>query len=371
LSFQAGNILYKRATPTDDSALQSVLRQNPIEGWVRLSMQRAPTYFAGENLMGQSVPVLACDQAANGQALGMYDCAFPPVWINGAAEHAGYLGGLRVNPDYRRRPAILKNGFASIPILLQDETAEIPVWFTSIADDNRVARRVLEAGLNGMPRYQRAGELETLVISTRQARPGSLLRQATPADITRLVELHGSYAARYQFAPRLSENWLCGLCGTNGLRLEDFWLLEERGRVVACVALWDQRAFKQTVIHGYRFPLNYLRGALNLAAAIGGRPALPPAGACLKSIFLSFFACTPTVSGNTIVAMIREVLWLIKRRQCGLGLIGLSTQNPLLSGLRSSLRSIVYRTCIEQVTLHGAQTFTLDQRPPQPEIAVL
>jgi len=371
LNFQAGSILYRRATRADDSALRSVLEQNPMQGRVRLSLQRAPSCFAADNLMGRSVPVLALDRSADDRTVGMYECSFPPLWLNGNAAHAGYLGGLRVNPAYRRRPSVLKNGFASIPVLLEDELKGIPTWFTSIASDNHAARRILEAGLRGMPHYRPAGELETLVISTRQARRGGKLRQATPDDIPQLAELHTGQAVGYQFSARLGEHWLRGLCGANGLRIGDFLVLEEHGKLLACIALWDQRAFKQTVVQGYRFPLNVLRGAHNLAAFMRGRPTLPRSGARLESIFLAFLACRPSVPDRTLLAVLREALWQVKQRGAGLGIIGLSVQNPRLSGLRAGLRGVVYRTCIEQVTLHGAQAFTLDRRPPQPEIAIL
>jgi hypothetical protein len=300
----------------------------------------------------------------------MYDCSFLPVWINGAPMQTGYLGGLRVNPGYRHRLSVLRNGFSSIPALLKDEIAGLSLWFTSIASDNRAARRILEAGLKGMPRYSPIGELETLVISTRRAKRRGLLRQATPRDIPAIADFHGRQAAEYQFSPYLSETWLQGLSGASGLRIEDFWLLEDNSGLLGCIALWDQRAFKQTVVDSYRFPLAYLRLMHNLIATMTGKPSLPPAGAPLESVFLAFFACSQAAS-DSAVDMLREALYLVKQRGARLGVIGLSVQNPWLSTLRSALRPLVYRTCIEGVALQGTQAFIADRRPPQPEIAVL
>ena len=320
--------------------------------------------------MGRSLPVIACDRTANDRPVGMYDCSFLPAWVNGAARRTGYLGGLRVNPGYRNRLRVLKNGFASIPVLLKQETGSISSWFTSIASDNRAARRILEAGLKGMPDYSPVGEMETLVFSTRQAKRSGLLRQATREDIPSLAEFHSRQAVGYQFSPWLSKAWLQDLSGENGLRIEDFWLLKDDSGLQACIALWDQRAFKQAVVDSYRFPLGLLRPLHNLAAAMRASPSLPPAGAALESVFLAFFACSQAAS-DLAVDMVREALYRVKQRGAKLGVSGLSVQNPLRSRLGSALRPIVYRTCIESVTLEGAQALIPDRRPPQPEIAVL
>jgi hypothetical protein len=221
-----------------------------------------------------------------------------------------------------------------------------------------------------MPRYSPIGAVETLVISTRRAKRSGLLRQATPEDIPALVDFHGSQAAGYQFSPCLSETWLQGLSGANGLRIGDFWLLEGDGGLLGCFALWDQRAFKQTVVNGYRFPLGYLRNIHNLIAINSGKPSLPKTGAALESVFIAFFACARAAS-DSAVDMVREALYLVKQRGARLGVIGLSGQNPLLPTLRSTLRPVVYNTCIEGVALEETPAFTPDRRPPQPEIAVL
>ena len=181
-SYHAGAVVFRKALDRDDAALKAALRDNAMDSWVRLSFEREPSYFDGAALMGQTYTVIACDKHQPETVVGMYSCAFLPVHINGTVTRQGYLGCLRVNPQYRHKIRILKGGFNSMPVLIA-ELGSLPFWFTSIASENVLARRVLETGLKGMPIYQAVGEVETLAINTKQGRLSGLLQQATQADI--------------------------------------------------------------------------------------------------------------------------------------------------------------------------------------------
>ena len=49
----------------------------------------------------------------------------------------------------------------------------------------------------------------------------------------------------------------------HGLPLDRFLLAFDGAEIVACGVLWDQRAFRQTVIHGYSRPLAFARRLVN------------------------------------------------------------------------------------------------------------
>lgn len=368
-TYQSGGVIFRRALPEDNVHLKAALRDNAMESWVRLSLEREPSYFDGEHLMGSSCAAIACDKNQPHAMVGMYSCAFLPVHVNGVAEQVGYLGGLRVNRQYRHKLRILKSGFSSIPSLVPDQST-VPFWFTSVASENVSARRLLEAGLDGMPIYRPLGETETLALNTRQGKLHGLLQQAVPADVHALVDFFNRQAARYQFSPVLTQEWLLGLSGDKGLTLGDFWLAKEGTDIRACLAIWDQRAFKQTVSRGYRFPLNLFRCAYNLYAGATGRVKLPAVGEKLEQVFLSFIAFD-NLAGTLPLKIVREGLARARDKGAEVGIIGLSTDNPLVAMLKQSLKPSIYRTQIETVTLFGGLVPELDERPPQPEVAVL
>ncbi|MDJ0807225.1 MAG: hypothetical protein QNJ78_10370 [Gammaproteobacteria bacterium] len=368
--YRAGNLIIRHATPADDTGLQKILKANPMAGWIRLTLERSPSYFAGENLLGTSRVVIGEDATRPGESIGMYHTTFLPVFINGEKRQAGYLGELRVNPSYRNRLSILKHGFNSIRPLNRPESDATKIWFTSLASDNHRARRLLEARHPSLPRYQPLGEIQTLAISVRQRRRPKLLQAARRADIPRLCEFYNRQASRYQFAPCLEPAWFTHLSPAQGLGIEDFWLLKNNGDIQACIALWDQRTIKQTMVQGYRFPLNILRPLVNLNMYLQGRPLLPRSGRLVESVILAFFAIAPSAEPDVLVVL-REALHIATEKNAKIGLLGLSIGNPLLPRLSKALDPIIYRTCIETVSWPEEASTQLDELLVQPEIALL
>lgn len=367
--FRSRGVVYRRATKADDAELRALLHDNDMDSWVNLCFEREPSYFDGESLMGESTAVIALDESTQNSPVGMYSCSFFPVHINGQPGRTGYLGGLRVDRKYRRRVRILKDGFASIPALLSEGDL-LPLWFTSVGEDNGTARRILEADLAGMPRYGFRGAMDTLAFSIRQRKNGGLLQRATIGDIPALVAFYNQQACAFQLSPVMTESWLSSLDGKHGLCLDDFWLLKDRGEIQGCLAIWDQRKFKQTTIRGYRFPLNRLRGVYNLYAAARSRIMLPAPGEKLEQVFMSFFALDKCAQ-NLAVDVVKEGLLRVSEKNALVGILGLSDRNPLTDTLKSRLHPDCYRTRIETVIWPGEMQPDLDSRPVQPEVAVL
>lgn len=368
-TYRAGGVLFRKALTGDNERLKATLRDNAMDSWVSLSFEREPSYFDGVNLMGKSCTVMACDENQLNSIVGMYSCEYLPVHFNGASDYVGYLGGLRVNQQYRHKVRILKSGFSSIPHLVPVQGAA-PFWFTSVASGNTPARRLLEAGLKGMPVYRPLGEMETLAFSTRQGKLKGLLQQAMPEDIPAMVNFFNRQAACYQFSPVLSIEWLMGLSGDKGLTLGDFWLAKNGADIQGCLAIWDQRAFKQTVSRGYRYPLNVIRGAYNVYAGATRRVKLPAVGKKLEQVFLSFVAFD-NPDGTLPLQIIKEGLARAREKGAEVGVLGLSAENPLTEILKKTLTPSIYRTCIETVCLPTGLEPMLNGSPPQPEVAVL
>ncbi len=365
--FRAGGIIYREARHEDDECIRSLLRNNDMDSWVRMSIEREPSFFLGENVMGQSMAVLARHSNPPHEVVGMYSMAGYKAHINGSPSDTGYLGALRVNPGYRHKLRILKNGFASARAL--SGIGKLPV-FTSLASENHTARRLLEANLRGMPSYTPIGELESLGISTAHGKNTGLLRAAQPKDIPALVEFFNIQAATYHFSPVLDEQWLKSLSGDFGLQLNDFLLLEDGSTLRGCIAVWDQRAFKQVVPRGYRFPLNVLRPLYNLYARLAGHLVLPRTGHQLEQVFLSFLALDAQAT-DSFSQLIEEALFHARQKGAKAGVLGLSVENPLYHRTRENFHASVYRTCIETIAWPDSPGLQLEARPPQPEIGLL
>jgi len=157
-------IRYTLATPADDADLRALLREQGMPSWVEMTLEREPSFFAGAGWFGQERAVIARE---GNDVVGMCTAARQRLFLDGQPASVDYLGGLRVHPRWRGNVRTLRGGFRQL------ETAEpraaargdnlvdgspfkgepADFRFTSIAAENLRARRLLEAGLPGFPRY--------------------------------------------------------------------------------------------------------------------------------------------------------------------------------------------------------------------------
>ena len=367
-TFLAGNVMLRKASAEDDRHLRSILRDNAMDSWIQLTTEREPCYFDGESLMGISWTVIGYQQESH-ELAGMFSCGIVPVHVNGLPEIAGYLGELRIDPRFRHRIRLMKAGFRSIGLLVP-EMASVSAWFTSLASENIRARRLLEARLRDMPRYQPAGEMETMVIDVRRGKNHGLLQPASSEDIDDLVEFYNRKASVYQFSPVLQPQWLRALSGDRGLRLQDFFILRKEGSVKAAFALWDQRVFRQTVCRGYRHLPGFFRVSSNLYSSCFRRIRLPDVGSRLEHLFLAFFALND-MNEALCLEIVQEALFHAQRKSVDAAVLGLSAQHPLGAYIRQKFKPVVYRSCIETVTMPDREEVVLNGLSTQPEIALL
>lgn len=363
------DIVFKIADSADDENLKMILRQNDMESWIRLAFEREPSFFSADNLMGESYSVIAHKANNASDIIGMYSCTHLPVHINTQVEYLGYLAGLRIDRKYRRKIRYVKNGYQSIQSLVPVK-GTLPIWFSSIASENQQARNLLEAGLKGLPEYSFIGEMKSLAISVKQSKNTQILSVVSADDIDELITFYNEQVKSYQFSAVLNKQWLNSLQASQGLSLQDFFIVREHGQIIACLAIWDQRKFKQTVVRGYRFPLDRLTGLYNLYAAITKRASLPGVGEKLEQVYLSFVAVDENYQ-HLFLDVLQDALYKVKQKNSIIAVIGLSSENPLTEIIEQHFHVHSYKTCIEKVTWQDHAEFVLNSRRVQPEIAIL
>jgi hypothetical protein len=349
-------IRFAVATPADDAAIRRLLRANPMRGAVSVAFEREPDYFAGEGLAGATDKTLLAHEG--GRLVAMGRCSIRAVFLNGKPRRAGYLGELRLDSTAGGRLDILRQGYRHLRELEVEDPADF--YFTSIAADNARARQLLERGLPGLPRYELLTEFTTLLIPVGKSGREPARERATPAE---LAEFLNAAARRHQLAAVWSEDTLAALA-RHGLPPERFQIWRRGEKIVAVAALWDQRAFRQTVIRGYAGALTGLRPLLNL---VGAR--LPAPGATLAHAFLSPLAVEP--GGEVMLPELVAAFFPAAARN-GLEFLtlGFPTGDPRLDVLRRHFRGREYRSRLYQVSLAGSPA-QIAGRAFLPEVALL
>jgi hypothetical protein len=141
--------------------------------------------------------------------------------------------------------------------------------------------------------------------------------------------------------------------------------------VVACVACWNQRAFKQAIVRGYSARLTRWRPMLNAIAPLTGAPHLPAIGQPLHFAHLSHFAVDDDVPDVAVSLLARARAALAP--DLDYVILGIGTGNPLTRALRLAFRPRVYRSDLYLASWTDGHAFAENLAPkvPHPEVALL
>jgi hypothetical protein len=360
-------IVVEPATPEDDPELRRLLRDNPMDGEIRVSLEREPNAFLAAAVEGEPHRTIVA-RLPGGEIAGMGSRSVWNVFVNGEPHRLGYLSQLRVDRAYRGRKRLLTAGYDLIRSFRGPD--ELPFDLTTIIADNEAARRLLSAGLPGLPAYREIEGLTTLVIPvTSRARKTSMVERGDRAALSEIAACLNLNRRRYQFAPRFTAEDLLSPERSRGLSPEDFFV---DGDARGCLALWDQSGFKQVVVRGYAPRLARWRPWLNRLSPLLGTPRLPDPGCLLPHAWISHVAVDgddPGVFQNLIEAAHAEA----RARGYVYLVTGFAARHPWLPWLRRRFRPREYASVLYAVQWeNGADAVAaLDGRMPHVEVALL
>lgn len=357
----------EEARPEDDPELRRLLRDNPMEGEIRVSLEREPNAFLAAAVEGEPHRTIVARDPSAG-IVGMGSRSVWNAFVNGEPVRLGYLSQLRVDRAFRGRKRLLVAGYGLLRSFRSPD--ELSFDLTSIIADNEVARRLLGAGLPGLPAYREIEGFTTLVLpATSRPRKVSEIERGTRERLPGIAVCLERNRKRYQFASRFSVEDLLSPERSRGLAPEDFFVAISGGEIVGCLALWDQSGFKQVVVRGYAPRLARWRPWLNRLSPLLGTPRLPEPGQILPHAHLSHVAVDgddpqvfqALVEAAYAEARIRGYIYVV---------IGFASRHPWLPWLKKRFRLREYTSML--YTVHWEEGGEpLDRRIPHVEVALL
>ncbi|MCM2279811.1 MAG: hypothetical protein NDJ89_17185 [Oligoflexia bacterium] len=368
---------FRVAEASDEADLRRLLRENPMPGSVCLSLEREPDFFAAQDLEGDRHTTVIARDSETGRAVGMGSRSVATAWINGEKKRLGYLSQLRVDQALKGQPSAVTRAYTKMEELHRGG-AETPFYLTTIIEENASARKFLTSPrLRRMPVYREREAFSTLAIPVwrKKREPGFTRWEIRRAEASELEAISSCLERNYrsfQFAPSLSAAELADPSRSPGLSASDFLVAIQAGQVAGCVSVWDQQAFKQTVVRGYSRSIRLARAALNALGPWLGVPRLPRAGQRLPHAALSHLA-VDHCNEDLLVALLTAAFNASVGQGYSYLTLGLAARHPLLAAVRSEFRPREYRSIL--CTVHWPDgeraVAALDDRIPHLEVARL
>jgi hypothetical protein len=282
---RAPQFSFTLATPADDADVRRLLRENPTGRAVSVSLEREPDTSLAAGIEGDEHHTIIARDRDTGGLAAVGAVAVRDVYVNGRVTRIGYLGQLRLDKAYAGRASILKGGYAFLRAL--HPSLGVRLYLTSIFSDNARAKRFLERGLPGMPTYRPVESFETLLMPVAKG----IAQQTGSCEFGDVSDCLDRNGRRYQFHPACARDDLRSPQRSLGLSAADFHRVIGRDNGVrGCLAVWDQRPFKQVVVRGYSPLLSRTRPLVNLLGALVGVPPLPAVGEQLDVGYVSHLA---------------------------------------------------------------------------------
>ena len=361
------------ARPEDDPEIRRLLRENPMDGAIRVSLEREPNAFLAAAVEGERHATVVARDPDSGRIVGMGTRAVWNAFVNGEPRRLGYLSQLRIDRAARGRRRLVAAGYAALRDLRKPD--EMPFDLTSIIADNDAARRLLGRGVPGLPRYRELSGFVTLVLPAVRPRRGRALATIEPGTFERIPEIADCLTRnrrRFQMAPFFTAEELLSPERSRGLAPGDFRLALRDGRVVGCLALWDQSGFKQVVVRGYAPRLARWRPWINRlpwSLRSLGIPRLPDPGEALPHATISHVAVDDD-NPDIFQALVESAHAEACKRRYAYVVIGFAAGHPWLSWLERRFRPRRYESVLYTVDW-GEGAAVVNDRLPHVEVALL
>ncbi|MDQ6802468.1 MAG: hypothetical protein M3041_16760 [Acidobacteriota bacterium] len=338
------------AAPSDDAGIRALMQRQAMPGRIRIAFAREPDFSRGCAVTGDEYQIVVA--RARDEIVGVACRSVRNVFFNGRETRLGYLGQLRVDDRFRGR-WLVSRGFALLGEI--DRRDPLPAYLASIVEGNDEASGVLvRKPRRSFPDFREVARYCTLAIRTgRSARATQTIMAGSLDQVPEIVRFLRTEGSRRQLFPVWTESQLLHL---DGLRIEDIRIVRRDGAIAGVMGLWDQSAYKQSVVRGYS-------GWMRIA-----RPFLPRVGEKIRSAYAALICVTDS---DIFADLLREIIHLAHLKSFDYLLIGLDARDPLLS-IASAHRHYAYPSRLYLGSWsNGGLHEQLDQRPAYVDIATL
>jgi len=363
----AEDFVFRWATSADEPEIRLLVGSVAMPGAVAVRFEREPDYFLGTTIMGKPCDVLTARHLPEGKLAGIACRALKSAFLNGEDSRLGYVGQIRVSPQFQGRWLVQHGAEA-----FREGSPEGIVYMGVIASDNPRALRLLvgdrlPAGLH----TRRMGGITTLGVFLRPRRGSSAIEihPAAQNGLHEMVAFLRREGARKQFFPAYTVRDFMDGSTLRGMRMQDIFVARRNGAIVGVMAAWDQSSYKQDVVAGYGPALRRVRPLFDMLAPLMGAERLTPPGQAIPLVFAAC-VCVQRDDAAVMDALLRACARSGLERGKAFLMIGLADNDTLLATARKFMH-VTYHSELVAVSWSPGALGRLDARTPYVEIATL
>lgn len=273
------------AAENDNEAL-CALCSIPMKGNISLSFERFPNFFAGSAIQCEKAEVYVCRRKDDLKINGVFSVGKSRVFYQNKVQEIRYFSDLRIHPEVQGARVLYQiTRYITDHNLLEEGFAQTIVF----ADNNLMLKLIgslnQRAGKLSIFKYYPAGNYNSYMVKfyrfTAKDHWDVTVRNAEENDVESMNELIKSNGSTKNFFPFYDFSKLVSPY-YKGLTIDKFYLAISNKEIVGIAGVWDQKAIKQTKVHGYSRLYKIVRPLVNLTAFITGGLKLPRPGTTLN-----------------------------------------------------------------------------------------
>jgi hypothetical protein len=302
------------AQHSDWPEIKRIYDSGEFDGGIAVQYLRDPDPIASFEREGdRAVILMLMDKEAN-KAAGFGACIIRRVYKGGKVVNKGYLTGLKLLPEYRKKVMLIPYAYQKLYEYTRDH---VDIYFTTILKENTAVQKMLEKPRKLMPLYEYIGDYRVYFCKS-----GIKIFKGRKSDqyITRRCSRDEAEAFFSQQAPEADLS--LDSISAYDLKNAVFYGLFKEGAMKACGYVLNQQHYKQYVVKNYSGIFKLIS---KLPTRLLGYPSFPRINEAANC------ACAGLWAENDEPALAHR-LWQFMRhdaREFDFIMIGLHESHPL------------------------------------------
>ncbi|MDD2402377.1 MAG: hypothetical protein PHD60_09295 [Clostridia bacterium] len=341
------------ASPADAEEILKIYESGDFKGNISVLYTRRPDPVKSLMQEGDKVVIPIIKEQENGKICGMGCCVIRKAYLNGEIKNIGYLTGLKILPEYRKKRIPIADVYA---FLYEQTKNDVDIYYTTILKENTLAQKMLEKKRKNMPEYKYKGDYTVFCFRTGQKvfeNNNYILQRGHREG---LLQFFKEQEKQYQFSPLITSMY-------ENYNKDIFTLSDPKGNILAVCLVWDQQAAKQYIITEYKGIYKILQ---RMPTKLFGYPPLPQKNisanyACISMLYIK--------DNNLKLAkyFIKKIAKCSKKYE--FLMLGLFDAHPL-KPIFNHMKHLKYQSRLYIVSWND-ERHVLDNRPINLEVSLL